>query len=79
MRIYFATMFFGSLGVQRLSARFGHRGVLAAVAVMYADYPLLLSFSQGPALYWTACLIHGVVVWISDAGQWCWSMRRVRF
>jgi len=75
--IYFATMFFGSLGVQRLSARFGHRGVLAAVAVMYADYPLLLSFSQGPALYWTACLIHGVVVGIGSAALLNRLMERV--
>ena len=75
--IYFATMFFGSLGVQRLSARFGHRGVLAAVAVMYADYPLLLSFSQGPALYWTACLIHGVVVGIGSAAVLNRLMERV--
>ena len=44
---------------------------------MYADYPLLLSFSQGPALYWTACLIHGVVVGIGSAAVLNRLMERV--
>lgn len=59
--LFYITMFLVSLRLGHLARRFGHRILLAASAMAFSLYPLLLGISQGPLLYWVASMLGGVV------------------
>jgi predicted MFS family arabinose efflux permease len=51
-----------SLQLSNLSARFSHRWVLAAGALLFGHYPLLIGLAQDATLYWAAS-VGGGLVW----------------
>lgn len=75
--LFYAGMTLASLQLRKLSARWGHRGVLVVGALLYGLYPLLTGFAQGPPLYWTASLVGGAVWGVLNGGLLNRLMERV--
>jgi predicted MFS family arabinose efflux permease len=59
--IFYGAMMLASLRLSHISARYGHRRVLAVSAAIFPTFPLLLGVARGPELYYLACLIGGGV------------------
>ncbi len=51
----------GSLQLDKISRRFGHRGVLLMSAVLFGHYPLLLGMAQDAVLFWVVSVTGGLV------------------
>ncbi len=66
--LFYMTMFLGSLLVNWLSKRIGHRGVLVAGALMFSVYPFLFAIAQGPFYYYLASFLGGGVWALVSAG-----------
>jgi hypothetical protein len=75
--LFYAGMTLASLQLRKLSARWGHRGVLVVGALLYGLYPLLTGFAQGPPVYWTASLVGGAVWGVLNGGLLNRLMERV--
>ncbi|MBN1145782.1 MAG: MFS transporter [Anaerolineales bacterium] len=65
--IFYLSMLSISLGLGRLSARLGHRRLLAVSALLYSLYPLLIGLSRGPGLFLLASLVGGGVWALTSA------------
>jgi hypothetical protein len=75
--LFYVGMLLASFWLQRLSTRWGHRGVLVGSALMYGIYPLLNAQAEGAALYWVASLLGGGVWGILNGGLLNRLMERV--
>ncbi len=65
---FYLTMFLGSLSVNGISQRFGHRGVLVSGALLFSIYPFLFAIAQGPGYYYLASILGGYVWALVSAG-----------
>jgi MFS family permease len=65
---FYLTMFFGSLIVNGMSKKIGHRGVLVTGALLFSVYPLLFAIAQGPGYYYLASILGGGVWAFVSAG-----------
>lgn len=54
--LFFVTSFIGSTQISRLAARYGNRRIIGLGAMLMAIYPIMLSFSTGPILFYVASL-----------------------
>jgi MFS family permease len=59
--IFYGAMMLASFRLSHISARYGHRRILAVSAAIFPTFPLLLGVARGPELYYLACLIGGGV------------------
>ncbi len=65
--LFYTTMFLISLRLKHLAARFGHHRLLAASAMAFATYPLLIGLAYGPVLYWLASFLGGIIYGVVSA------------
>jgi MFS family permease len=75
--LFYLAMLIVSLNLSWISARFGHRRVLAGGALVFSIYPLLLSVAAGPTLYYVDSLLGGGVWAMLSAGLINRLMERV--
>lgn len=59
--IFYTSMLIGSMGISRLSNRFGHRWVLIVSGGMIFIFPLLFAVARNAYLIWVNNLIGGVI------------------
>ncbi len=64
----YAVMTAGSVVLGRLTARFGHKPLLAVGAVLYGVYPLLISLAHDRWLFYAASLGGGLVWAVTNGG-----------
>jgi MFS family permease len=75
--MFHGTMILGSLLLNRVSIRFGHRKVMLFGVFLFGQFPLLLGLAQDARLYYAACLISGVVFAFLNGGLINRLMERV--
>lgn len=75
--LYYGTFLIASLGLNRMSTRFGHRKVLVFSALGIGFYPLLLGVAWNATLYWVASFIGGPIWAICNGGLSNRLMERV--
>jgi MFS family permease len=66
-----------SLRLSSLSSRFGHRKLLVAGALLFGQYPLLLSLARDEGLFWLVSITGGAVWGILNGGIVNYLMERV--
>lgn len=59
--LFYISMFVGSLGISRLSQRYGHRRVLVASGCSIFAFPLIYALARSAGAIWFNNLIGGVV------------------
>ncbi len=59
--LFYISMFIGSLGIGRLSRRYGHRRVLVASGGAIFMFPLIYALARGAGAIWFNNLIGGVI------------------
>ncbi len=75
--VFYAVMTAGSMVLGRLTARFGHKPLLAVGAVLYGVYPLLISLARDRWLFYAASLGGGLVWAVTNGGLVNRLMERV--
>lgn len=75
--VFYAVMTVGSMVLGRLTARFGHKPLLAVGAVLYGVYPLLISLAHDRWLFYAASLGGGLVWAVTNGGLVNRLMERV--
>jgi len=75
--LFYGAMFLASLGLNRVSARLGHRKVMILGALLYGSYPLLNFFARDATLFWFASLCGGGVTALTIGGLVNRLMERV--
>jgi len=75
--LFYGSMLLVSLGLSRVSTRFGHHKVLAFGALFYGSYPLFNHLAQDASLYWVASVTGGMVWAVTNAGLVNRLMERV--
>ncbi|MBA4421455.1 MAG: hypothetical protein C0391_09955 [Anaerolinea sp.] len=58
--LFFATSFIGSTQISRLAATYGNRRIIGIGTMLMAFYPIILSISTGPPLFYVASLGGGM-------------------
>lgn len=66
--LFYMVMLLFSLQVGKLSARYGHRRVLAVGAISYSLYPLMIGLARDASIYWVASLLGGAFWALTNAG-----------
>jgi MFS family permease len=75
--LFYAMSMLVSLRLSYLSARFGHRRLLVAGALLLGQYPLLLAFARDATLYYVAAITGGLVFGVLNGGLVNRLMERV--
>ncbi|MBL8057916.1 MAG: MFS transporter [Anaerolineales bacterium] len=75
--LFYGTMLAASLGLRRLTARLGHRGVLGLGSLLYGLYPLLNGLAADAGLFYVASVIGGAVWGVANGGLVNRLMERV--
>ncbi|HNT23592.1 MAG TPA: MFS transporter [Anaerolineales bacterium] len=75
--IFHGVMVICSLYLSRASARWGHRKLMVAGALLFAQYPLMLWMGRSAIWYYAACLIGGGVYAFLSGGLINRLMQRV--
>lgn len=75
--MFYATLMVASLGLDRFSARFGHRKVLLFGVFLFPQYPLLLGLGHGTGAFYAASIIGGVIFAYLNGGLVNRLMERV--
>jgi MFS family permease len=75
--IFHSTILLASMGLARLSARWGHHRVLAVSAILYGLYPLINAVAVDARLYLVASVVGGVVWGLTSGGLVTRLMERV--
>jgi len=75
--LFYVAMTLASLGLGRMSARYGHRGVLVLSGLTYGLYPLLIGLARDSSLYWIASGVGGAVWGLLNGGLLNRLMERV--
>lgn len=74
---FYLTMFLGSLQIQRIARRWGHRGVLVTGGMLFSVYPFLFVMAKDATLYYVASILGGFVWALVSAGLINRLMERV--
>jgi MFS family permease len=65
--LFYLMMLLASLRLPYITARIGHKRLLVVGALGYSLYPILISLARGPALYWLASLLGGILWGLTSA------------
>ena len=65
--LFYLAMTLISLGLGRLSRRYGHYHMLVTGGLLYGLYPLIIGLARGAPLYYTASVVGGLVWGITSA------------
>ena len=65
--LFYVLMFFTSLRLSKLSARFGHQKVLVIGSLLYCAYPIFINQAWDATLYWAASFV-GRIAWALTSG-----------
>lgn len=65
--LFYLAMTLVSLGLGRLSRRYGHYHMLVTGGLLYGLYPLVIGLARGVPLYYTASIIGGLVWGVTSA------------
>src|SRR6185436_16933481 len=57
--LFYGSTLAGSIGLSRLTRRFGHHGVLTISALLYGLYPVLIGLATLPGVYYLASIEGG--------------------
>ncbi len=66
--LFYVLMFFTSLRLSKLSARFGHHKVLVIGSLLYCAYPIFISQAWDATLYWAASFVGGIAWALTSGG-----------
>jgi MFS family permease len=58
--VFYILMFFISMRMESLTAKFGYKNILGTGIVLLAMYPAILSMSHEPYLFYVACMMGGI-------------------